>query len=59
MARDSMPPVDPPRASSTPPSTVSTRDPAVVFDGDAVVCGVTNIDEALGHYRQWKGRALR
>jgi integrating conjugative element protein (TIGR03757 family) len=35
------------------------RYPAVVFDGNAVVYGVTDIDEALRHYRTWKGRALR
>jgi integrating conjugative element protein (TIGR03757 family) len=35
------------------------RYPAIVFDGDAVFYGVTNIDEALRHYRQWKRRALQ
>jgi len=31
------------------------RYPAVVFDGDAVVYGVTDLGEALRHYRMWKG----
>jgi integrating conjugative element protein (TIGR03757 family) len=31
------------------------RYPAVVFDGDAVVYGVTDLGEALRHYRKWKG----
>ena len=35
------------------------RYPAIVFDGDAVVYGITDIGEALRHYRQWKGRALQ
>jgi integrating conjugative element protein (TIGR03757 family) len=35
------------------------RYPAIVFDGNAVVYGVTDIDEALRHYRTWKGRAPR
>ena len=35
------------------------RYPAVVFDGDAVVYGVTDLDEALRHYREWQGRAPR
>jgi integrating conjugative element protein (TIGR03757 family) len=35
------------------------RYPAVVFDGDAVVYGITEIGEALRHYRQWKGRGPR
>jgi integrating conjugative element protein (TIGR03757 family) len=35
------------------------RYPAIVFDGDAVVYGVTDIGEALQHYRRWKGRTLR
>jgi integrating conjugative element protein (TIGR03757 family) len=35
------------------------RHPAIVFDDDAVVYGVTDIGEALRHYRRWKGRALR
>jgi integrating conjugative element protein (TIGR03757 family) len=33
------------------------RYPAVVFDGDAVVYGVTDIGEALRYYRMWKGEA--
>jgi len=33
------------------------RYPAIVFDGDAVVYGVTDIDEALRYYRKWKRRA--
>jgi integrating conjugative element protein (TIGR03757 family) len=35
------------------------RYPAIVFDGHAVVYGVTDIGEALRHYRVWQGRALR
>jgi integrating conjugative element protein (TIGR03757 family) len=35
------------------------RYPAIVFDGNAVVYGVTYIGEALRHYRTWKGRAPR
>ncbi len=31
------------------------RYPAVVFDGDAVVYGITDIGEALRYYRMWKG----
>lgn len=31
------------------------RVPAVVFDGHAVVYGVTDVVEAYGHYRRWKG----
>jgi len=30
------------------------RYPAVVFDGDAVVYGVTDLAEALHRYRQWQ-----
>jgi len=30
------------------------RMPAVVFDGQAVVYGVTDIEDALLHYRQWR-----
>lgn len=33
------------------------RYPAVVFDGQAVVYGVTDIDVATGHYRRWRGQA--
>ena len=33
------------------------RYPAIVFDGETVVYGVTDIGEALQHYRNWKGRA--
>ena len=32
------------------------RYPAIVFDGDAVVYGVTDMGEALRHYRLWQGR---
>ena len=35
------------------------RYPAVVFDGHAVVYGVTDIGEALRQYRIWQGRAPR
>jgi integrating conjugative element protein (TIGR03757 family) len=35
------------------------RYPAIVFDGNAVVYGVTEFSAALRHYRTWKGRAPR
>lgn len=35
------------------------RYPAIVFDGHAVVYGVTDLGEALRHYRVWQGRAPR
>ncbi len=35
------------------------RFPAIVFGGHAVVYGVTDIGEALRHYRVWQGRAPR
>jgi integrating conjugative element protein (TIGR03757 family) len=35
------------------------RYPAIVFDGNAVVYGVTDIGKALRQYRTWKGRAPR
>ncbi len=35
------------------------RYPAIVFDGHAVVYGVTDLREALRHYRVWQGRAPR
>ena len=35
------------------------RYPAIVFDGNAVIYGVTDIGEALRHYRKWKGRVPR
>jgi integrating conjugative element protein (TIGR03757 family) len=35
------------------------RYPAIVFDGNAVIYGVTHIGEALRHYRKWKGRVPR
>ena len=35
------------------------RYPAIVFDGNAVVYGVTDIGAALRQYRQWKDRAPR
>ncbi|WP_175628176.1 TIGR03757 family integrating conjugative element protein [Thioalkalivibrio denitrificans] len=31
------------------------RIPAVVIDGHAVVYGVTDVVEAYGHYRRWRG----
>ncbi len=30
------------------------RTPAVVFDGEAVVYGVTDLEQALGRYQQWR-----
>ncbi len=33
--------------------------PAIVFDGQAVVYGITDIGEALRHYRVWQGKAPR
>ena len=30
------------------------RNPAIVFDGEAVVYGVTDIEQALHCYRQWQ-----
>ena len=35
------------------------RYPAIVFDSHAVVYGVTDLREALRHYRVWQGRAPR
>lgn len=35
------------------------RYPAIVFDGQAVVYGVTDLDLALAHYRAWRARAGR
>ena len=35
------------------------RLPAVVFDGQSVVYGVTDIDEALAQYHQWRERTER
>ncbi len=35
------------------------RYPAIVFDGYAVVYGVTDIGEALRQYRVWQGRVPR
>ena len=35
------------------------RYPAVVFDGYAVVYGVTDLDEAFRHFETRQGRALR
>lgn len=35
------------------------RYPAIVFDGQTVVYGVTDIGEALRHYRMWQGKAPR
>lgn len=31
--------------------------PAIVFDGRAVVYGITDLDQALGDYRRWKARS--
>ena len=33
--------------------------PAVVFDGQAVIYGVTDIDEALARYHQWREQGGR
>ncbi len=35
------------------------RYPAIVFDGVAVVYGVTDIHSALRHYQQWRERQIR
>ena len=35
------------------------RYPAIVFDGQAVVYGVTDIEEAMKHYTQWRERSRR
>ncbi len=35
------------------------RYPAIVFDGQAVLYGVTDLGEALRHYRMWQGKAPR
>lgn len=35
------------------------RYPAIVFDGQAIVYGVIDLDVARGHYQQWWGRAER
>jgi integrating conjugative element protein (TIGR03757 family) len=35
------------------------RLPAVVFEGQAIVYGVTDIDEALAQYHQWRERTER
>ena len=32
------------------------RTPAIVFDGQAVIYGVTDVDEATKRYRQWRER---
>ena len=31
--------------------------PAIVFDGRAVIYGITNLDQALGDYQRWKARS--
>ncbi|MGH8568848.1 MAG: TIGR03757 family integrating conjugative element protein [Gammaproteobacteria bacterium] len=31
--------------------------PAIVFDGRAVVYGITDLNQALGDYRRWKARS--
>jgi len=33
------------------------RFPAIVFDGDVVVYGLTNLSVALYHFRRWRARA--
>jgi integrating conjugative element protein (TIGR03757 family) len=33
------------------------RYPAVVFDGEAVIYGVTDLDVAASHYRRWQAQA--
>ena len=35
------------------------RYPAIVFDGEAVVYGVTDVEEAIKHYTQWRERNSR
>jgi integrating conjugative element protein (TIGR03757 family) len=35
------------------------RYPAVVFDGHAVVYGVTDLYDAVRHFETWRGRAPR
>ena len=35
------------------------RTPAVVFDGEAVVYGVADLRQAVGHYHQWRQGARR
>ncbi len=35
------------------------RYPAIIFDGQAVVYGITDIGEALRHYRMWQGKTPR
>ena len=35
------------------------RYPAIVFDGQAVVYGVTDVEEAIKHYTQWRKRVRR
>jgi len=35
------------------------RYPAIVFDGQAVVYGVTDVQTALAHYRTWRGEGER
>ena len=33
------------------------RYPAIVFDGEAVIYGITNLDVATSHYRRWQAQA--
>ncbi|WP_268745429.1 TIGR03757 family integrating conjugative element protein [Methylomarinum vadi] len=35
------------------------RYPAIVFDGQAVVYGVTDVQSALAHYRVWRREGKR
>ena len=35
------------------------RYPVIVFDGEAVIYGVTDIHQALRHYQQWRERQAR
>ena len=33
------------------------RYPAIVFDGETVIYGVTDLDVATSHYRRWQAQA--
>jgi len=35
------------------------RYPAIVFDGQAVVYGVTDVETALAHYQKWRQEGAR
>jgi integrating conjugative element protein (TIGR03757 family) len=35
------------------------RTPAIVFDGQAVIYGVTDVDEAIERYTRWRERSRR